>query len=548
MQGINAGTSILNNDIEETLHDSSVEVGTDTSTSEVSDSTVISGSTTSSSSEVSSLSSTESVSGVSPTQSSVVGGIKADDKSANDKPVANKSTNSNSTTDKSTNSNPTASTVNSSGVHTGDSLYDNDASLSEYDDLFSGDEKLEHKLIAIKSEVKTHISKIDIDDIVTSDFKRISRDKTVSGLSSAIAKWGIVTPIHVLKLEDGGFYLLLDGLRRVYAALRSGEKQINAVIWEFSDIDEGKSSAEVLSLMINRTQQYSNRETWEIMDRLLKKNVSAGLIEYLLQLNAGDGMKLQDIMTVRFCDFDETRQKFLADELTIDATYKKLTTLRKKIDKLERDDKTVIVQTEDNEGIDKNEDSNATNSMLSEDEVRDLLEMSTSGAGGIDEQDISALDRSAEASAPEVQDKNNRHPVDPSIKQAVFCRDKFRCQCCGLGDEANLGVLVFHHIVGVACGGEDSVNNGLTLCQNCHMLLHLYVFGRVHVDFTKLDENEVKKFKHIFYYGNVQIDAWKRAGKSKDEAYKADAGSRRHLYPGEGLDDVEKAYAHRSKE
>ena len=72
----------------------------------------------------------------------------------------------------------------------------------EYDDAFDGAEKLQHELLSIKSEVTLKEQDIEIDDILTSDFKKVSRGKTITGLSNLIADWGIVTPIHVLKLED----------------------------------------------------------------------------------------------------------------------------------------------------------------------------------------------------------------------------------------------------------------------------------------------------------------------------------------------------------
>lgn len=418
-------------------------------------------------------------------------------------------------------------------------LYEDTRKLGEYDDAFSGDEKLQHKLVSIKSTVTLTERIIDIDTIVTSEFKKVSRCMTVTGMSSLIADWGVVSPIHVMRLEDDDCYLLLDGLRRVFAALRKGETKIRAVIWEFSDIDEGKDMAEIISLMINRTQRYSNKECWNIMQKLQDKSASPGLIEFLLQLKPGDAMKLQDIMTTDIVDFWEYKESFIDDTLSIESAYKKLSNIRKKENLLAKDDRTIITSNEDAEK-DTSSDDNA-HRLLDVDEVKDLLELDN--LEGVDNESIDSLDRTSEVNTSVVQDKNDRKPVDPAIKQAVFRRDNFTCQCCGLNGEANIPVLVFHHIVGVACGGPDTVENGITLCQNCHMLLHLYVFGKVRIEWDKFDEKETKKFKRICKYGNVQIDAWKRVGVSKDEAYKKDANSRRHLYPGEGLDVINQAYA-----
>lgn len=411
--------------------------------------------------------------------------------------------------------------------------------VEEYDSVFDGEDKLNHKLVSIKSEITVADEIIDIENIVTSEFKKVSRVSTVTGLSSLISSWGVVSPIHVMRLEDEDRYLLLDGLRRVFAAARKGDTKIAAIVWSFSDVDEGKEIAPIISLMINRTQQYSNSETWGIMKRLQDSNVTNGLMEFLLQLNAGDAMKIQDVMTADD-EYEEIRQGFLNSELTVESAYKKLCSQRKKENRLERDDRTVFSKDED--GMDKDMSSSNEHRLLDVEEVKTLLDLND-----IDDDNLSVedLDRSKEVRAEFVQDKDNRKPVDPAIKQAVFIRDDFKCQCCGLGGKSNMAVLVFHHIVGVACGGPDTEENGLTLCQNCHMLLHLYVFGKVSVDLKALSDEEQHKFKKIFKYGNIQIDAWKRVGMSKQDAYKADAHSRRHLYSGEGLEDINRAYANR---
>ena len=423
---------------------------------------------------------------------------------------------------------------------------ENEKLKSEYDDAFDGEEKLQHKLVSIKSEVTLKEEDIDIDSIVISEFKKSSRGKTISGLSNLIADWGVVSPIHVLKLEDDEMYLLMDGLRRVYAALKRGEKKIRAIIWEFSDVDEGKDMAQIIALMINRTQQYSNKEKWNIMKDLLADSVSPGLIEFLIQLPSGDAMRLQDIMTADVDGFQEFRDKFLEDMIDLDAAYKKLQKCRKDIDKIAQDDATVITAGEDG-GKDVVQTENRR--LLEDDEVLDLLDMADKTTDeDIENTPAEDLDMTGEVNTPEVQDKDNRHPTDPMIKQATFRRDNFTCRCCGLTGEANIPVLVFHHVVGVACGGPDTVENGLTLCQNCHMLLHLYVFGKVRIEWDKFDEEEKKKFKLICKYGNIQIKAWKKVGVTKDEAYKKDAKSRRHLYPGEGLDEINSAYSAAKRE
>ena len=454
-------------------------------------------------------------------------------------------------------------------------LTEHDRTVGEYDETFTGAEKMQQQFLSIKSKI--HIMsnvEIPIESINVSLWKQKSRKDTLTGFTGVVQALGIVRPITVLKLHDEDAYALLDGFCVLYAAARNGYKTIKADIWKFSDIDEGKENAIFLAFYLNRRQKHSNLETWYNQQALTNASASPALIEYLLQLNSGESTKLQDIMTNDVPAFADAYDKFIKDELTIDQAYKKLQTARKKMDKEGLEDKTVIVKGTDESTM--TTDVKELEGVLDDATVRDLLDIVDEG----DEEtaDISELDRSQELEKPEVQKKDDRHPVDPAIKKAVFIRDKFTCQCCGLKGQANNGVLVFHHIVGVACGGPDTVDNGLTLCQNCHMLLHMYVFGDVHIsweDYKPIDidkaleeetvdeeypeetqterrqrlerlnierQAEEKKFRKVCKYGNVQIEAWKKMGKTRKEVKKEDKDSVRHLRPGEGLKDIKDAY------
>ncbi len=395
--------------------------------------------------------------------------------------------------------------------------------------------------IRIKSKLEIKEEIIDIDSLVTSKFKQVSREETLIGLTGVVGEWGVVTPIHVLQLEDEDMYMILDGLRRTAAALRNGKKQIKAVIWVFDDKEEGKDLANVLSLMINRSQKYRNKELWEQMKLLEEVNdATPSLIEYLLQMHSGDAMKLKDIMLADM-DYDEIKQAFLDEGMTIDAAYKKLCAARKKENRLAKEDSMILESggTPDAVSAEDFDDGVPVDQHLGTDEVKSLLGMTEQD---IEDTSLEDLDRTAEVRGDVVQKVGERHPVDAEIKQAVMIRDEFKCRCCGLGGERWLGVLVYHHIVPVFLGGPDTVDNGLTICSNCHLTLHLYSFGKVPVDLDALDDAEKTTFKNIFKFGNIIIEGMKRVGVSKDAAYKADAGSRRHLMPGEGLSDNTKAF------
>lgn len=414
-----------------------------------------------------------------------------------------------------------------------DTAFENDDVGSTVSDSFSSTEDTIVTDLKIKSKVTIYEEDVDIDSIVTSSFKKVSRSDTLVGLSGLVREWGVVSPIHVLKLEDDDAYLLLDGLRRLFGAVRSGKKEIRARVWDFSDKEEGKSLANIISLVINRSHRFSSKELWDQMKILEQVNdLNPGAIEFLLQMSSGDAMKLKDVM-LSDQEYAEIRNNVLSGVLSIDQGYKKLCSERRKENRLLKDDAVVIdvgVSSKDKNELQDDEQR------LDIETVKDLLDLTNEDVGDLSLEDI---DRSEEARGGNVyQDPKDRKPIDPTIKKAVLIRDGFRCRCCGIGGHEGWGgIIVYHHIIPVFLHGPDSVENGLSLCSNCHLTLHLYAFGKVSVRLDELSDKEQSVFRNIFKFGNILIEAMKRVRIDKDTAYKADAGSRRHLYPGEGLSD-----------
>ncbi len=391
----------------------------------------------------------------------------------------------------------------------------------EYEEAFDGEDKLVHRLLHMKSKINIALKTIHVEDIITSKFKKISRDDTIVGLAGVVGEWGVVTPVHVLALETDDSYLLLDGLRRVFAAMRNGKEEVLAMVWDFSDKQEGKDMANVISLMVNRSQRYSPKEMWEQMKVLEDVNdIGPGLIEFLLQMAAGEAMKLKDVMLADM-DYKELQDGLISGALTIDGAYKKLCTARKKENKLAKEDSMSIEEVGSGEL-----------KRLGIDEVKQLLELSDEDVGAIALED---MDRTEELRGNTVQDTKDRKPIDSAVKQATLIRDKFRCRACGIGDAQWLGILVYHNLIPVYAGGPDTVENGLTLCSNCHLTLLNYVAGKVLVRLEELSADEKLVFRSIFKYGNIAIEATKRIGMKKDDVIEAYAPSRRHLYPGENL-------------
>ena len=447
-----------------------------------------------------------------------------------------------------------------------DSIEDDEDSEDDEDDLWNddieetdGETAMDKQLDKIVSDLVLEQKEIDVEDIILPTFKKISRQKTIKGLSGLIRQWDVVSPIHVLALETEGTFMLLDGLRRLAATMSNGNKKIPAIIWNFEDKAEGKENANILALMINRAQKYDISEQWDMLQVLKKKgNISPTLCEYLLQLEPGDAMKLEDVMTAEG-DYDDIREKLLIGKLTIDGAYKKLNNARKKEDRLEKDDELNTPDTDgkvrgkkkgaSKEGIsdvidpnDAGEDDEEydTEDNLSMEEVQEILEMS----GNVDDADLDAVeDRSEEARGEEVQDKKNRHPLDKDLRTAILNRDKFTCQCCGNGGMSYLPILTVHHRVPVAAGGPDKEENLITLCQNCHMRLHVYTMKGLRVNKDEVTEEELATLKKIYFYGNEALDAFKKKGIKKAEKDKIMEKGTRHAMPGEGLKDNNEAYS-----
>lgn len=396
----------------------------------------------------------------------------------------------------------------------------------EYDAAFDGEEQLEHSLFSLSSKLKITTEMIKLENLIPSNFKKQSRTKTIIGLNGTVSQWGVINPVHVMKLEDDDCYLILDGLRRVYAAMKCGMKEVECRIWDFEDKVEGKKLANVISLMINRSERFRPAEQWNMLQILEDVNdLSPTLLEYLLQLDAGQAMKLKDVMLCEL-DYVEIRDKLLDGELDIESAYKKLCNERKKENRLQRDDNTAIENTiADIDEVNKQ----AENRRLSDDEVHDLLELANTNADG---KDMSELDMTDEIrGSDKFQTTDERHPVDPAIRQGTFIRDDFHCRCCGVGGVQWLGVLVFHHAVPVYAGGPDTIDNGLTLCQNCHMTLHNYIQGKVQVQMENLSESQKTTFKNIFKYGNIALSAVKSKGIKRSDLAALDKTGTQHAYP-----------------
>jgi 5-methylcytosine-specific restriction protein A len=79
---------------------------------------------------------------------------------------------------------------------------------------------------------------------------------------------------------------------------------------------------------------------------------------------------------------------------------------------------------------------------------------------------------------------------DPYISEYAKLRAKGVCQLCGedapFKDSKGRPYLESHHIIWLANGGEDSIENTVALCPNCHRKMHIV-----------MDEKDVETLKNI---------------------------------------------------
>ena len=418
----------------------------------------------------------------------------------------------------------------------------------EYDATFDEEDRMSNLLGISSDSFHRERQTIVLKEIGLSAPIKMGRQRTMIGLSKSVAELGVVKPIDVILVndspeEDEYRYLLLDGLRRMYGALRNNIREVEATVWVFDDLEKAKEIALPLSLYLNKTQRHQWSEIWDLYQVLEETviGITPANMESLLQLEAGEAMKLKDVM---LSGYSEVTEPLLNGDKTLDSAYKMLQKLRKEENMLEREDMSGISDISEDAGQITNSDNMER---LSEQDVMELLEMvDTMKDLDVSDADFSELNTGM---LDETHQKTGeREPVDPAIRQGTFQRDKYRCRCCGTGGVAFLSTLVYHHIIPVHCSGADSVENGLTLCDSCHLTLHCAEKSGGKLPMTKeqfeeYDEKEQIRIKEILKYAKIAVEAAKRQGKSKEEIRVEAQKSSRHRMPGETWKENQAGYA-----
>ena len=426
------------------------------------------------------------------------------------------------------------------------------------DEVFTDDERVS-QILKLSSDAYTRErKKIKIKSIGFLKPTQLGRKDTLRGLTQSIQDLGVVTPIHVMEVaeeekDEDYEYILLDGLRRIYGALKNGETEIEAVVWNFKDKEKGMDVALTLSLVFNRVQKRSMAEIWSLYQILeMQDSFTPGTLEYLLQLRGGDAMKIKDIM---MCEYEEVKDAFLHEEKDIDGCYRMLQKFRKEENEIDKEDETSVSELSDaaDSIVDNNTGGKAKKGQLSDDQVKELLEMADDLDDVDDLQDLTDNDFSALVNVDEAfitqQQVGEREFLDPVLRNAVLARDDFTCKCCGLRMVgARLGLIAVHHKIPVHCSGKDTIDNLTTLCLNCHVSLHIMERNGGSImmskaDFDKLPEDSKLALVKARKLAEIAIKADKERGLSKEDIKEATKGAIKHPMPGKGMKENEAAYA-----
>lgn len=438
------------------------------------------------------------------------------------------------------------------------------SSLSAEENGIDADESLARAIEINKGSFSIAMSTISISDIVIPTPIKDSRKETYLGLMRSVEELGVLVPIQVMISEgyaeyveetgseegyDGPKYVLLDGLRRIFASKKNGLDRINAVIYDFEDKDKGSDMVNILSSILNKVQKKSWSEIWYMYQVLESQSaLSPGNIEYLLQLEPGDAMKLKEVMT-RKDEFPEPAEDLLSKKKTLQQAYNMLNKLMKEQDQLAKEDISGVSDMEETEGVINGEGSD---DKLSDEEVKEILDMESSFDGDLSEEDFDEL--MGNNLPDDRQTVGERHPLDPALRAAVLQRDGYCCQITGRGKglpaPIALGILNVHHKIPVHCGGTDSMDNLITICLDAHTLIHIIErnmgkLGMSKEQFDELDEEEKKFITGVMKIARIAVEANKRMGRSREQIRKDTADSIRFKMPGavqkENMEAVAKA-------
>ena len=433
-----------------------------------------------------------------------------------------------------------------------DTLQDNPELLEEYENTFSNEEKISHAMKLTSENFKIDVGVVEFNSLLIPDPIKNARKETHQGLSTSVAEIGIVSPIHVMVTEgyadwvsenpgvdvteyEGPKYILVDGFRRIWAGYKCGLSRCNAVIWDFEDKEKGSDLLVILARILNKCQEQSWNEVWGLYNILMAQSpLTENTLDYLLHLDSGDSSKLKSIME-NADRFPEPKEDLLSKKKTLQQAFNMLEKMRKEVDKLAEEDNTGISEMEQADGVVEK----AGDQVLSDEEVKEVLEMADNFDGELSDEDFDEL--MGNNLPDEGQKVGERHPLDPALKAAVLARDGYCCQVTGRGKglpaPIALAILNVHHKIPVHAGGKDTMNNLITVCLDVHTLVHIIErnggkLGMSKEQFDALPEDEKEFITGTMKIARIAVEANKKLGRTKEQIKKDTSDAIKFKMPG----------------
>ena len=249
-------------------------------------------------------------------------------------------------------------------------------------------------VVTVKSDAYsvryTHISPHQV--VGTKPIKDYRSD-TYSGLFNVVREMGVIVPIVVTPLAEyadfladnnittgaeadelgytGPRYRVLDGWRRIFASLKNHYDEIPAAVITFHDPEVGRDLSNLMHLVLNRAQTHTWAEKWAMLQVMEESySLTPSMLDWLLLLEAGDSMRLKEVM---LAEYPEVTEDFLAGKKDLTRSYKALEKLRKAEANPTAGDDDRKISSVDEAGDLATDDTE--DAPLTDEEVKNLLEM-----------------------------------------------------------------------------------------------------------------------------------------------------------------------------
>lgn len=267
---------------------------------------------------------------------------------------------------------------------------------------------------------------VPVEYITVPEFKKNSRDPngTLQGLTKQVQSMSTVVPV-VLTLTEayykhlvsdkpvdefmGQRFVLLQGLRRLFATLRVKAKTIPAVVQVFDNPEVINKRLDILSSVLQRSAKPNWAETYELVQRLADTHgFEYHEIDTIVGLGVGDALKLDDVMKdEKYPEVKDTLEK------------KDLKSAYALLEKFRREDATLAAQ--DSVGL-QDMDGQVDYGMQIQEGVQVSSQEEVTQVLGYLPQDEEEDSESAQLE------------VSAAVRDTVLDREDGQCWACGLGE------------------------------------------------------------------------------------------------------------------